>query len=71
MMIDEEEILTNTPMAHGACVIRCTNSICGLPHIVFFDEHSKPLFQFAVPPDDQHGNGFFAALKAAVEKRDN
>jgi len=71
MMLDEEEILTTTPVANGACVIRCTDPACGLPHIVFFDERSQPLFQFAVPPDDQHGNGFFAALKAAVEKRDN
>ena len=71
MMMDEDEILETTPVAHGACVIRCTDPQCGLPHIVFFDNKSNPLFQFAVPPDDQNGNGFFAALKAAVEKRDN
>ena len=38
MMMDEDEILETTPVAHGACVIRCTDPQCGLPHIVFFDK---------------------------------
>lgn len=65
MLLSEDEILETTPVAHGASVIRCPDPQCGLPHIVLFDEDGNALLQFPVPP------GFFAALKAAVEKRDN
>ena len=71
MMMDEDEILETTPVANGACVIRCTDPQCGRPHIVFFDENNRPLFQFAVPAADATGNGFFETLKAAMEKRSN
>jgi hypothetical protein len=71
MLLDEEEILKTTPVAHGAGIIRCIDPRCGLPHIVLFDADGNALLQFPVSPDDANGKGFFAALKAAVEKKDS
>jgi hypothetical protein len=66
--IANEKILEHTPAAHGASVVMCTAPECSRPHIVLFDEDGIALLQFPVPEDNPDGTGFFAALKAAMER---
>jgi hypothetical protein len=55
-----DEIIRDTPLAHGAAIIRCP--VCSRPHLVLFDENGVPLYQYIVPKD-----GFMKALITALE----